>query len=81
MASEFDLEVIERVSALEVNQDILKEEQIDHKAQIKDIREKLTILVVEVRQIRNALYVLAGAVAMNVPALAGILEKIKLILF
>lgn len=81
MFDEQDLRVGERLATLETNQRVDRKEIGAHRKDLDDIKQKMTTLVLEVRQIRNALYVLAGAVAMNIPALSGLVEKLKLILF
>ena len=77
MFDEQDMRVGERLASLEVRVDRNEVTTKEHDELIADIREKMTMMVVEVRQIRNALYVLAGAVAMNIPALGGILQQVK----
>lgn len=77
MVNEFDVKQAEKVAALEVETDTLKTRVDSHESMIVDIKDKMSLLVTEVKQIRNALYFMGAAVAANVPALSDLLHKIK----
>lgn len=77
MFDEQDLKVGERLAALEVRTTSTEATTAKHEEMLQDLKDKLSLLVLEVKQIRNALYLMAGAIAMNVPALSDLLTKIK----
>ena len=76
----FHLDMTERVSRVETEQDNMKEVVQKHEALLDAMNGKLTKLVSEVGQIRNALYVMAAAIAANIPAIADLFNSIKLLL-
>lgn len=69
MQDDLNIKLVERLSVVEANQSHLAEEVGKHEGLIDEMKEKMTTLVSEVKQIRNALYFMAAAVAANVPAL------------
>ena len=77
MPKDLDLEVASRLSTHETKIEHLAEEVGKHESLISEMKEKMSTLVTEVKQIRNALYFMAAALAANVPAFNSLLEIIK----
>lgn len=67
----------ERVSVVETNQSYLAAEVEKHQEAITDLKDQLGSLVSEVKSIKKALYVMAAALAANVPALQPIFGLLK----
>lgn len=80
MQDDINLRTVERIAALEVTQVHLSEEVNKHEGLINEMKEKMTTLVDEVKQIRNALYFMAAAVAANVPVLKDLVVGLKIFL-
>lgn len=80
MQNDLKMEFAERLTELEVTQRDISKDVAKHDALLDEMGTKLTTLVLEVKQIRNALYVMAAAVAANVPALGQLAQYIKSIL-
>lgn len=70
------MEILQRVSILETKEEQTDKRVGEHDILIKTMDTKLSTLVAEVKQIRNALYFLAVCVAANIPALQGLPTKI-----
>lgn len=71
---DLDLEMSERIATLEQQRKDLRDKVSEHEAEIRSVKTDITHIVNDVRQIRNALYVMAVALACNVPFVAKILE-------
>ena len=78
--SDLDLEYAERITSLEVR--TVGHDKIiqSHSNHLLSLDKAVTELIHEVRGVRRALYLMAGAVAANVPALRDLLTWIKHIL-
>lgn len=77
MQNDLKMAFAERLTELEVTQRDISKDVAKHDALLDEMGTKLTTLVLEVKQIRNALYLMAAAVAANVPALAQLVQYIK----
>lgn len=80
MQNDLKLEFAERLTELEVTQRDMSKDVAKHDALLDEMGTKLTTLVLEVKQIRNALYLMAAAVAANVPALGQLVQYLKSVL-
>ncbi len=72
--------VSERIAVLETKEEVLAGRVDAHEELIQKLDEKLSTLVGEVRQIRNALYLMALSILANIPALAAAIEAILRVL-
>lgn len=77
MVSKDDVHTAERLTALEVKEESLRVTVDDHGRVLSNLDERISALVSEVKGIRNALYIMALAIAANVPALNSVLVIIK----
>lgn len=77
----FNLEAVERLSALEVKEGDLRVQVERHEGILDELGDKINSLVVEVGKIRNALYFMAIAISANIPLLGKLLEQLKIFLF
>ena len=76
MSNDFNIRTVERITALEVRADGTDVDLDQHGKQIQSIDAKLSSLVDEVRQIRNALYFMTAAIVANVPVLRDVLAPL-----
>jgi hypothetical protein len=74
--SNFNLAITDRVSRVETDQENIKIQVEKHDALLDALDGKMSKLVLEVKQIRNALYVMAAAIAANVPALQKLFDAL-----
>jgi len=70
----------ERLAMLEVKSENAEETLRSHSEQLDRMDRALTSLLGEVKQIRNALYIMAIGIAANIPALSNLLTSLKAIL-
>lgn len=74
---EFNLRVQERVAKAEERVDSLDSRVQQHDSDLRALAKQMTKLVDEVRQIRNALYLLAAMVSANIPAVESLVHVLK----
>lgn len=71
-----DFEVIQRITTLESKEEQLSGRVEEHEHLIDKIDNKLNRVVESVKQIRNALYLMALVQAYQIPELKGVVAKI-----
>lgn len=64
------IKIQKKLIDLEAKSIFYDKELAEHDLLIKELDDKMDILVKEVRQIRNALYIMAVTIAANVPAVS-----------
>ena len=79
MEQEFKVRLSERVARLETREETLTTLVAGHGVLIEKLDTKISILVDQVKQIRNALYLMAFCIAANIPGASKIIEVIKFI--
>lgn len=77
VVSKDDVHTAERLTALEVKEESLRLTVDDHGRVLSNLDYRISALVSEVKGIRNALYIMALAIAANIPALSSLLSVIK----
>lgn len=80
MQDRINLDFSSRISSLEQGRDYVEKEVASHEHLLKDLDGKMNSLVADVKQIRNALYLMALGIAANVPAVQSLLEQLKILL-
>ncbi len=70
-----DLRIHERVASLEVSTEHIEKKVDEHSQHLKALDKAVLSLVTEVKQIRNALYLIGAALIGNMPALENLIEK------
>lgn len=65
----FNLSVQERIARTEEKVETLDERVDAHDSELKVLTSQLNALVIEIKSVKNALYVVALAVSANIPAL------------
>ena len=77
MDNQFSLEVVERLATLEKDHEHTKGDVEAHGKLLDSLDGKVSDLVGEVKQIRNAIYFMAVTIAANVPSLQSLVVAIK----
>lgn len=67
----------QRITRLETRDEYLHLRVQEHDELITELGEKVSILVTEIKQVRNALYVMAAMIAANIPALSDLFKVLK----
>jgi flagellar motility protein MotE (MotC chaperone) len=74
------LHITERLRALEVKEEELRKQSDEHNAIIKELENSIMGIVSEMKQIRNALYLMAFTIACNVPVVSDLFTKIQMVM-
>lgn len=74
---DINMRFTENISELKTEQTQIKETVDSHSAMIGGMKEQLTTVVAEIKQIRNALYVMATTLAANLPMAQDAVRGIK----
>lgn len=76
MQERINLDFENRLSSGEGKLHEMDKTLLAHDIMLKAVQDDVSTLVKEIKQIRNALYVMAAAMAANIPALASAVDKL-----